>query len=203
MSATSDELAQVREVRDTALARVAMLEGQLAEQRQRTWEAWEREAVAAEEWLDLAHRFVEKSSDLHTALCQGAFKIERDPMEMQGVFMALQDGHVSTGFARTALRRWLAGLPVDRVPAEPEPESASALQVKAEAELEEQRGLTWEAWEREAAALERLGFSEACYVMLQTFNSDLCEDKLAFMDSAERLHRRAQAAESLTYRLGR
>jgi uncharacterized coiled-coil protein SlyX len=62
---------------------------------------------------DLAGRFVKTSQELHAALCEGAFSIDRDPMELMPLFRRLQDEEASCGYARDAIRRWLAGLPVD------------------------------------------------------------------------------------------
>lgn len=80
------------------------------------WQGGEAEALASVERQAKLNRaltlFAHASKDLHAALCEGAFKINRDPMDLQPVFYALQGQHVSCGWARTAVRRWLAGLPV-------------------------------------------------------------------------------------------
>lgn len=44
-----------------------------------------------------------------------------DPLDFQGVLMAVQCGDVSTGWARDALRSWLAGKPLPALPENDEP----------------------------------------------------------------------------------
>jgi len=60
---------------------------------------------------DLVALFVKISQELHAVLCDGAFSLNRDPMDLVPLFRRLQDEEVSCGYAREAVRRWLAGLP--------------------------------------------------------------------------------------------
>jgi hypothetical protein len=65
------------------------------------------------ERADLLAMAVAARGDLHTALCEGAFRVDRDPMAINGILLGVQAWRYSTGQARTCLRRWLAGLPIE------------------------------------------------------------------------------------------
>lgn len=60
---------------------------------------------------DLVALFCKVSQELHAVLCDGAFSLDRDPMDLVPLFRRLQDEEVSCGYARDSVRRWLAGLP--------------------------------------------------------------------------------------------
>lgn len=94
-------------------------------------------------------RWYRDHSELHRVLCEGAFRLDRDPMDLQPVFAALQDGAISTGKARESVRRWLAGLPLELPDyGAPEPESAVA---------ERDRARAWaRAWKHAARKLGRM-----------------------------------------------
>lgn len=65
---------------------------------------------------ELRALYVTARTELHAALCEGAFRVGRDPMDLQGVLAALQACAISTGRARECVRRWLAGLPLGELP---------------------------------------------------------------------------------------
>ena len=106
-------------------------------ERERTWRAWEEAALWEAKYHEVLATWFRDRGDLHSLLCAGAFSIDRDPMALQGPLSALQDGHVSTGWVRDAIRRWLGGLDVPYVPGEPDADSETAKRVAAETKLAE------------------------------------------------------------------
>lgn len=87
----------------------------------------ERENAALREKASAAARMAYNArTDLSTALIAGAARLDRNPMEFNGVLLAVQAGHVSSGWARDAFRRWLHGLSID-TPGDGEPEAWTPL----------------------------------------------------------------------------
>lgn len=141
---SDEELEGLRNVSDVTrnnsmlrrlLSTVDQAREELSEARGLVWQGWECAAKLQEDYKSLINQWYKDHSDLSKVLCEGAFKIERDPMELQGVFYALQDGIITTGWARDAVRRWLAGLPIPDLDKTPVPESATAQMDKAKEEL--------------------------------------------------------------------